>query len=158
MSSATPGIDEQATRLNPDDRLHSAPGHTGAPEPQAPRANTDFMSTLRNAMDQVGELQSEADGKVAQLLTGNGQDVHSDDDRGAKSQSGVRNDGASAQQNRASVSASFRHSILVNSVARSAHFARRRVRTGRQSPWIKSSNSHGVPEGTELAATVVLGG
>lgn len=39
--------------------------------------DTDFMSTLRNAMDQVGELQSEADGKVAQLLTGNGQDVHS---------------------------------------------------------------------------------
>jgi flagellar hook-basal body complex protein FliE len=37
----------------------------------------DFMSTLNNAMDQVGQLQSEADGKVAQLLTGNGQDVHS---------------------------------------------------------------------------------
>jgi flagellar hook-basal body complex protein FliE len=35
------------------------------------------MSTLRNAMDQVGDLQSEADSKVAQLLTGNGQDVHS---------------------------------------------------------------------------------
>jgi flagellar hook-basal body complex protein FliE len=35
------------------------------------------MSTLRNAMDQVGDLQSEADTKVAQLLTGNGQDVHS---------------------------------------------------------------------------------
>jgi len=42
-----------------------------------PAGDTDFMSTLRNAMDQVGELQSEADGKVAQLLTGNGQDVHS---------------------------------------------------------------------------------
>jgi len=39
--------------------------------------DTDFMSTLRNAMDQVGDLQSEADTKVAQLLTGNGQDVHS---------------------------------------------------------------------------------
>jgi flagellar hook-basal body complex protein FliE len=39
--------------------------------------NSEFMSTLRTAMDQVGELQSEADGKVAQLLTGNGQDVHS---------------------------------------------------------------------------------
>ena len=40
-------------------------------------AQSDFMSTLNNAMDQVGQLQSEADGKVAQLLTGNGQDVHS---------------------------------------------------------------------------------
>ncbi len=38
---------------------------------------SDFMSTLNNAMDQVGQLQSEADGKVAQLLSGNGQDVHS---------------------------------------------------------------------------------
>ncbi|HEY2545795.1 MAG TPA: flagellar hook-basal body complex protein FliE [Candidatus Acidoferrum sp.] len=37
----------------------------------------DFMSTLNKAMDQVGQLQSEADGKVAQMLSGNGQDVHS---------------------------------------------------------------------------------
>jgi flagellar hook-basal body complex protein FliE len=39
--------------------------------------DSEFMKTLHSAMDQVGELQSEADGKVAQLLTGNGQDVHS---------------------------------------------------------------------------------
>lgn len=39
--------------------------------------DSEFMNTLRSAMDQVGQLQSEADGKVAQLLTGNGQDVHS---------------------------------------------------------------------------------
>ena len=38
---------------------------------------SDFMKTLSTAMDQVGQLQSEADGKVAQLLSGNGQDVHS---------------------------------------------------------------------------------
>jgi flagellar hook-basal body complex protein FliE len=38
--------------------------------------DSEFMNTLRTAMDQVGQLQSEADGKVAQLLTGNGQDVH----------------------------------------------------------------------------------
>ncbi|MGA2096651.1 MAG: flagellar hook-basal body complex protein FliE [Candidatus Acidiferrum sp.] len=38
---------------------------------------SDFMKTLSNAMDQVGHLQSEADGKVAQLLSGSGQDVHS---------------------------------------------------------------------------------
>jgi flagellar hook-basal body complex protein FliE len=46
----------------------SAAGATG---------DSEFMSTLRTAMDQVGQLQSEADGKVAQLITGNGQDVHS---------------------------------------------------------------------------------
>jgi flagellar hook-basal body complex protein FliE len=39
--------------------------------------DSEFMNTLRTAMDQVGQLQSEADGKVAQLLSGNGQDVHS---------------------------------------------------------------------------------
>lgn len=38
---------------------------------------SDFMNTLNDAMSQVGQLQSEADGKVAQLLSGNGQDVHS---------------------------------------------------------------------------------
>lgn len=38
---------------------------------------SDFMNTLNDAMGQVGQLQSEADGKVAQLLSGNGQDVHS---------------------------------------------------------------------------------
>ena len=37
----------------------------------------EFMDSLRNAMDQIGSLQNEADDKVAQLLTGNGQDVHS---------------------------------------------------------------------------------
>jgi len=37
----------------------------------------EFMSTLRNAMNEVGQLQNEADNKVSQLLTGNGQDVHS---------------------------------------------------------------------------------
>jgi len=40
-------------------------------------SEADFMNTLRSAMDQVGQLQGEADGKVAQLLSGNGQDVHS---------------------------------------------------------------------------------
>lgn len=38
---------------------------------------SDFMSTLSDAISQVGQLQTEADGKVAQLLNGNGQDVHS---------------------------------------------------------------------------------
>src|SRR5882757_9078193 len=46
-------------------------------QPVGGTSNSEFMSTLRTAIDQVGQLQSEADGKVAQLLTGNGQDVHS---------------------------------------------------------------------------------
>lgn len=49
----------------------------GSSSQPATSRESDFMGTLRNAMDQVNQLQSEADGKVTQLLTGNGQDVHS---------------------------------------------------------------------------------
>jgi len=52
-------------------------GGPGLGGPVGASGPSDFMKTLNNAMDQVGQLQSEADGKVAQLLSGNGQDVHS---------------------------------------------------------------------------------
>ena len=39
--------------------------------------STDFMKTLEDAMSQVGQLQNDADTRVGQLLTGNGQDIHS---------------------------------------------------------------------------------
>jgi flagellar hook-basal body complex protein FliE len=52
-------------------------GNGAAGRQSGASGDTEFMNTLRSAMDQVGQLQSEADGKVAQLLTGNGQDVHS---------------------------------------------------------------------------------
>src|SRR5256885_15309942 len=52
-------------------------GSSGAPKSGGASGQPEFMDTLRTAMDQVGELQSQADGRVAQLLTGNGQDVHS---------------------------------------------------------------------------------
>jgi flagellar hook-basal body complex protein FliE len=38
---------------------------------------SDFMSALRDATDQVSQLQSEASMKVSTMLSGNGQDVHS---------------------------------------------------------------------------------
>jgi flagellar hook-basal body complex protein FliE len=40
-------------------------------------AGPDFLTALRNAADQVGQLQSEASMKVSTMLSGNGQDVHS---------------------------------------------------------------------------------
>ena len=46
-------------------------------KPATSGKSSDFMSTLQGAMGQIGDMQSEADGKVTQLLTGNGQDVHS---------------------------------------------------------------------------------
>jgi flagellar hook-basal body complex protein FliE len=53
------------------------PGASDATRQSGSSGDSEFMKTLRTAMDQVGQLQSEADGKVAQLVTGNGQDVHS---------------------------------------------------------------------------------
>lgn len=41
------------------------------------KAGGDFVKNLQDAMSEVGNLQSEADTRVNQLLTGNGQDVHS---------------------------------------------------------------------------------
>jgi len=38
---------------------------------------SDFLNALRGAVDQVSQLQSEANLKVSTMLTGNGQDVHS---------------------------------------------------------------------------------
>jgi flagellar hook-basal body complex protein FliE len=40
-------------------------------------SDSQFMDTLRNAMDEISSLQGDADDKVSQLLSGNGQDVHS---------------------------------------------------------------------------------
>jgi flagellar hook-basal body complex protein FliE len=41
------------------------------------RGSGEFVKTLQDAMSQVSQLQDEADAHVSQLLTGNGQDVHS---------------------------------------------------------------------------------
>ena len=41
------------------------------------KGSGSFVKMLQEAMSEVGDLQSEADTRVNQLLTGNGQDVHS---------------------------------------------------------------------------------
>ena len=41
------------------------------------KGSGEFMKTLQDAMSEVGQLQSQADAKVGQLMNGNGQDVHS---------------------------------------------------------------------------------
>ena len=38
---------------------------------------TDFSSTLQSAVEQIGQLQSDAQSKAAGLLSGNGEDIHS---------------------------------------------------------------------------------
>jgi len=37
---------------------------------------SEFWGTLRNVLDQVQQVQKEADGKVTTLLTGTGEDIH----------------------------------------------------------------------------------
>lgn len=39
--------------------------------------STDFSSTLKSAVEQISQLQSDAQTKVAGLLSGNGEDIHS---------------------------------------------------------------------------------
>ena len=68
MSNAIQGLPQNLFDTANGNSLGRSAGSAG---------QADFVSTLNNAMDQVGQLQSEADGKVAQLLNGNGQDVHS---------------------------------------------------------------------------------
>jgi flagellar hook-basal body complex protein FliE len=76
MSANIPGIAPAVAGLGSttSSSSFSGMGSTGA---AGTAGKSDFMNTLQTAMDQVGALQSEADGKVSQLLTGNGHDVHS---------------------------------------------------------------------------------
>jgi flagellar hook-basal body complex protein FliE len=50
---------------------------TGAEPGGAAAANgAGFMNALRSALDQVGQIQADAETKVAGLIRGNGEDVH----------------------------------------------------------------------------------
>ena len=55
----------------------SGPSETTATATQTGGEGSDFLSVLRNAADQVSQLQSEASMKVGTMLNGSGQDVHS---------------------------------------------------------------------------------
>lgn len=39
--------------------------------------SADFSSTLKTAVEQVSQMQNDAQNKVAGLLSGNGEDIHS---------------------------------------------------------------------------------
>jgi flagellar hook-basal body complex protein FliE len=57
-------------------RILPAEIDTPAISPSEPQEG-DFLETLRGAMDQVDQLQTSAESKVAALLDGSGMDVHS---------------------------------------------------------------------------------
>jgi flagellar hook-basal body complex protein FliE len=60
--------------LPPLDAQPSSGAQTG---PSGGSADSGFLDTLRTAVDQANQLQTEADSQVASMLNGNGQDVHS---------------------------------------------------------------------------------
>jgi flagellar hook-basal body complex protein FliE len=51
--------------------------NAAAPSSSPGSADSGFLDTLRTAVDQANQVQSEADTQVASMLNGNGQDVHS---------------------------------------------------------------------------------
>ncbi|HUK54687.1 MAG TPA: flagellar hook-basal body complex protein FliE [Candidatus Binatia bacterium] len=52
------------------------PAAAGGPEAAGAANGPGFLDTLRNALDEVGQLQADADTKVSGLIRGNGEDVH----------------------------------------------------------------------------------
>lgn len=63
---------------NPVSSLRILPAEIEAPAISPPEPQeADFLDTLRGAMDQVDQLQTSAQTKVAALLDGSGMDVHS---------------------------------------------------------------------------------
>ena len=68
MSNPIQGLQGGAADFNVTSKLsHGGEG----------KGSGDFVKSLQDAMSEVGDLQSQADTRVNQLLTGNGQDVHS---------------------------------------------------------------------------------
>jgi flagellar hook-basal body complex protein FliE len=59
----------------PQPELNIAAG--GAKQGSDSSGGSSFLDTLHSAVDQVGQLQSQADTQVASMLSGGGQDVHS---------------------------------------------------------------------------------
>ncbi len=58
-------------------RIEGLPGSVTGAAPAEPGARTDFAETLRSVIEQVSELQQQADQKILNLLAGSGEDVHS---------------------------------------------------------------------------------
>jgi flagellar hook-basal body complex protein FliE len=57
----------------PNMDLGSAATSTSANSPE----DSGFLDTLRSAVDQVNDIQSQANSSVGSMLSGDGQDVHS---------------------------------------------------------------------------------
>jgi flagellar hook-basal body complex protein FliE len=54
-----------------------APLESSVSSPPSSRGSSDFAQVLRDGMHQIDQLQGDAESKTAQLLQGDGQDLHS---------------------------------------------------------------------------------
>jgi len=72
MTSPIQGLPQ----AQPDLNIASGGAQQGSGGPGG-SGGSSFLDTLHSAVDQVGQLQSQADTQVASMLSGGGQDVHS---------------------------------------------------------------------------------
>jgi flagellar hook-basal body complex protein FliE len=61
---------------SPISSLRILPAEIQSAAESASPSGSGFADTLRGALDEMGELSSQAETKVAGVLTGNGTDVH----------------------------------------------------------------------------------
>jgi flagellar hook-basal body complex protein FliE len=61
---------------SPVSSLHILPAAESAVEESPSTSGGDFAGTLRDAVNEMGNLSSQAETKVASVLEGNGTDVH----------------------------------------------------------------------------------
>ena len=63
--------------MNPVSNLRILPVEMDSPVAQSGGEDSTFVGTLRQAMNQVDQLQGTAESRVGSLLEGSGMDVHS---------------------------------------------------------------------------------
>jgi flagellar hook-basal body complex protein FliE len=63
--------------VNPISSLRILPAEVEAGSLGSSSSSSGFHEVLDSAIDQIQQLQGEAENKVARVLTGNGSDVHS---------------------------------------------------------------------------------
>jgi flagellar hook-basal body complex protein FliE len=62
---------------NPIAGIHQSPIGPGSIDSRAPNSTGGFTATLKETLDQISQLQSQADQKVAGLATAKGEDLAS---------------------------------------------------------------------------------
>ena len=93
--------------------LRILPAETDASALQpADASEPGFRDVLHSAIDDIQQLEGQAETKVAGVLTGNGADVHSAHDRSREGRSKFSTHDAGAEQNCVRVRRNLAHAVL----------------------------------------------